>query len=492
MKGRQILVSVLTLAVLLAVAGLSVRLSAHAEGQAQGPQPPEKISGPDAAAAPVSNYFTYQGFLKDGSAPANGQYDFRFDLYPTLTGVGSLLGSSYLYKTNVSVANGLFTVQLDFNSVAGKNLFTGDARYIEISVRHAGSGTYTPLTPRQELTAAPYALSLKPGAIISGTAYQNLKVQSNHPGGGIPAALTGEMLIAKDGVGVYGSHNNTAADAGGAGVWGRTWSPLGSGVEGTGYNGANGVKGTSDWVGVYGESSATANAVGVAGEANASGCFAGIGGCYGVQGISDDGYGVSGQTNNGVALYAYSAGAGVGLRVDGQGSGNLIEAHHGPMFPDRRFYVSNAGDVYADGTWHTPAADMAEMLPAVDELEPGDVLVVGVDGKLARSEEPYQASVVGVYSTKPGFVGGAEDGADLTGKVPLAIVGVVPVKVTAENGPIHPGDLLTTSSMPGHAMKAKPITLDGMTFYPSSVIIGKALGSLETGTGVIQILVTLQ
>ena len=68
--------------------------------------------------------------------------------------------------------------------------------------------------------------------------------------------------------------------------------------------------------------------------------------------------------------------------------------------------MSNAGNVTADGTFTAPAADMAEMLPADAGLEAGDVLAVDAKGNLTRSTQPNQASVVGVYSTKPGFVGG--------------------------------------------------------------------------------------
>ena len=74
---------------------------------------------------------------------------------------------------------------------------------------------------------------------------------------------------------------------------------------------------------------------------------------------------------------------------------------------------------------------------------------------------------------------------NLTGKIPLAVIGVVPVKVSAENGPIHPGDLLVASSTPGYAMKAGPNPSVG-------TVIGKALASLLEGTGMIQILVMLQ
>ena len=68
----------------------------------------------------------------------------------------------------------------------------------------------------------------------------------------------------------------------------------------------------------------------------------------------------------------------------------------------------------------------------------------------------------------------------------MAMVGIVPTKVTAENGPIHRGDLLVSSSTAGFAMKGTDRTrLVG-------AVIGKAMGPLESGTGVIEVLVTLQ
>jgi hypothetical protein len=149
------------------------------------------------------------------------------------------------------------------------------------------------------------------------------------------------------------------------------------------------------------------------------------------------------------------------------------------------FDVDDSGEVYADGSFNPGGADFAEMLPAVDGLEGGDLLTIGPDGRLVRTTHAYQSSVVGVYSTRPGFVGGAGDDDDLSGKIPLAVVGVVPVKANAENGPIDPGDLLVASSTPGHAMKAGPDPRIG-------TVVGKALEGMESGTGVIQILVTLQ
>jgi len=125
------------------------------------------------------------------------------------------------------------------------------------------------------------------------------------------------------------------------------------------------------------------------------------------------------------------------------------------------------------------------MLPGAARLEPGDVLVVGVDGLLAPSSSAFQTAVVGVYSTKPGFVGGSGDGVSPDGSVPLAVLGVVPVKISAENGTIVPGDLLVSSGTPGHAMKAGANP-------PQGTVLGKALESWDEGTGVIRMLVTLQ
>ena len=158
----------------------------------------------------------------------------------------------------------------------------------------------------------------------------------------------------------------------------------------------------------------------------------------------------------------------------------------------RQMRLDGNGNLFVRGTMSGGGADFAEMLPARDGVEPGDVLAIGPDGRLQLSTEPYQDALAGVHSTKPALLGGAQDGADLTGKVPLAVTGIVPVKVTDENGPITPGDLLTSSSTPGRAMKAKKIRVAGVAFYPSGVILGKALSALASGEGVVEALVILQ
>lgn len=176
-----------------------------------------------------------------------------------------------------------------------------------------------------------------------------------------------------------------------------------------------------------------------------------------------------------------------GTDADGAGGGDFISARNNAE-DDSQFRVLTTGEVRSDVGFNTPAADFAEMLPAANDgagLEPGDVLAIGPGAQLIRSTIAYQTSVAGVYSTKPGFVGGMPMEGAAIGTVPLAIMGIVPVKVSAENGAIAPGDLLAASATPGHAMKAGPNA-------PQGSIIGKAMGELPDGTGVIQALITLQ
>lgn len=94
--------------------------------------------------------FTYQGQLNENDNPTTGIYDFKFELYDSLIN-GNQIGSTIIQS--VAVNEGLFTVILDF----GTGVFRGNAHYLEISIRPSGSGDYTTLTPRQPLTAAPYA-----------------------------------------------------------------------------------------------------------------------------------------------------------------------------------------------------------------------------------------------------------------------------------------------------------------------------------------------
>ena len=103
-------------------------------------------------AAPLGAAWTYQGQLTDGGVPASGHYDLEFTLYDDASGGTAVSGP--ITTNAVRVANGLFTAVLDF----GAGAFTGGARWLGIGVRTNGGASFTPLSPRQPLTPAPYAL----------------------------------------------------------------------------------------------------------------------------------------------------------------------------------------------------------------------------------------------------------------------------------------------------------------------------------------------
>jgi hypothetical protein len=191
-----------------------------------------------------------------------------------------------------------------------------------------------------------------------------------------------------------------------------------------------------------------------------------------------------------VGLYGKTASAsGTAAIFDNTAAGDILL---GQVSGVNEFRVTGAGDVFAN-TFTPGGADFAESVDVKgnsDEYEAGEVMAVDPQGRrrLILASEPYSTHVAGIYSTKPGVLATPHhmDDPRLAGEIPLAIVGIVPCKVTAENGPIQPGDLLVTSSTPGHAMRG---TDRGRMM---GAVVGKALEPLASGTGVIEVLVTLQ
>ena len=159
--------------------------------------------------------------------------------------------------------------------------------------------------------------------------------------------------------------------------------------------------------------------------------------------------------------------------------------HAGPTAA--KFRVDEQGNVYADKAFHGQAfksgnADLAEKVNVTGKVEPGDVLSLDPEepSRYRKSTKPYSSLVVGVVSTQPGVTLSEEA---QTSSATLALMGTVPVKATTENGPIQPGNLLTTSSKAGYAMVCKNRS------KCSGAVIGKALESLGEGEGKILMLV---
>ena len=150
----------------------------------------------------------------------------------------------------------------------------------------------------------------------------------------------------------------------------------------------------------------------------------------------------------------------------------------------------DAGNITVKGDITLKNADCAEDfdVSVLAAAEPGTVMVLGEEGSLCQSTEAYDKKVAGVVSgagdLKPGLI--LDKQSESTNRMPIALMGKVYCKVDAQYAPIEVGDLLTTSPTSGHAMKATdPLKAFG-------TIIGKALKSLDAGTGLIPILVALQ
>ena len=115
-------------------------------------------------------------------------------------------------------------------------------------------------------------------------------------------------------------------------------------------------------------------------------------------------------------------------------------------------------------------------------------MVLDQEGRLQQSQRAYDKRVAGVISGagnyKPGLILDRQQARD--NRLPVALVGKVYCRVDAQYAPIAVGDLLTTSSTPGHAMKAT----DPLKAFGS--VIGKALQGLHSGQGLVPILVALQ
>jgi hypothetical protein len=181
-----------------------------------------------------------------------------------------------------------------------------------------------------------------------------------------------------------------------------------------------------------------------------------------VTGTSTDGVGVTGESANSIGIH------GKGGRLAG-------------------FFE---GDVEVTGDIRLANADCAEDfdIADVEHIEPGTVMVLGDEGALYQSHQPYDKRVAGVISGagdyKPGIV--LDKRQSQHKRQPVALLGKVYCKVDAQYASIEVGDLLTTSATPGHAMKA------GEPLQAFGTVIGKALRPLKEGQALIPILIALQ
>lgn len=479
------------------------------------------------AFAPLDSTMTYQGVLDDSGQPANGVFDLRFQLTDAAS-LGLLLQT--VDVGDVTVTDGVFTVQLDF----ALTHFNGEQRWLAIGVRPGASvGAYTTLSPRQELTSAPFAIwSQKPwerngtqiyyngGQVGIGTStpFTNLHVVGGERLTGGPLIIDGPFGAGQSG----NSQSNyciTTGDAlnawnDGTGDAGVFQARNGDAVRATILNSSG-----SPGYAVYGINNDTGTAI--RGEANGTTTSA-----LGVQGVGY--WGLFGVATNAAGWGAVLAGSGAfgggqALQVIGTseflsaaefrggtdaepGSGgyvtigsvtstNIVIDNNEIMARNNgatsTLFLNNDGGIVRVPVLEITGADVAERFPCSEATEPGTVMELDPEnaGQLRVSRGSYNRRVAGVVSGAGNLPAGA-----ILGNLPgeeknpaIAMSGRVWVKCDAASGAIEVGDMLTTSESAGHAMRVADFD------NAHGCVIGKAMSRLAAGEkGLVLVLVNLQ
>ena len=166
----------------------------------------------------------------------------------------------------------------------------------------------------------------------------------------------------------------------------------------------------------------------------------------------------------------------------------------GTATPTSKLHVQGAarvtGNLVVDGNIAAKYQDLAEWVPAAEQLTAGTVVVLdsSKSNQVISSSKSYDTSVAGVISAQPGITLGEKSDE----KVLVATTGRVLVNVDATSGPIQIGDLLVTSDREGFAMKSLPVEIGAARMHRPGTLIGKALEPLAGGTGKILVLLSLQ
>ena len=377
-------------------------------------------------AEPVGTAFTYQGQLKFQGVPMDGKADFYFRLWSAQEG-GSLAGSMGPVSTDVT--NGLFKVDLDF----GHGVFDGSAYWLEVEVAFpSGAGNWTVLSPRQDITPAPYALfaataeglALPYSALANGTATPFAITQT---GGGRAATFATNNVSSDEStfVVIHGGQasagefwiNNPSNDdvalfassvGGGASLFGRNLSS-GPAVEGTALGSGRAASfvtesSTNDSPTIYAEQKGTGRC-----------------GHFRITNAASDLAAVSASTTgDGPAVSGYTVGAGSAMLAKTDGTGYALHADStDDVEPEGGGVVligqENGNNVAIDGN-EIMARSNGEASTLYLNIDGGDVVFGGaIDiGYEIVSADEYDVNTIRVYcpAGKKVLGGGCAGGTD--------------------------------------------------------------------------------
>ncbi|MBU8870958.1 MAG: hypothetical protein KOO60_08880 [Gemmatimonadales bacterium] len=372
----------------------------------------------------------------------------------------------------VEILRGKFCVETDEGKAISAGTHNGTAIYGYMGANRGSLGA-TEASVKGESDDMIGVLGLSP----------NVPVQGTHSTSG----AFGQLGLS--GYGVFGQNGyNENHGYFGSSDFGAYAENAFSGNYGTLGSATSGVHGYSQaGFGVYGQSD-EANAIAVRGYAyNGTGVEGihvsgstthGYLGRYdaGVYGLASNLPGVKGQSSTGPGI--------IGISTTGNAaefSGDVVISNGRVITPVLEITggsdLSEHFEIHPSTTGHSPEAGM---LVCMDTKRPGHLVI---------SEWPYDKKVAGVISgaggVKPGLLMGQKNSV-ADGTNPVALTGRVYCWADATQSPIEPGDLLTTSAIPGHAMKA----VDHGRSH--GTIIGKAMTPLASGKGLVLVLVNLQ
>ncbi len=479
-----------------------------------------------ATAQSVTKQFTYQGFLENGGVPYTGNATFNFALYSQLSSPLGVGLRDQVTLTDVPVSKGVFSVVLNFGDTDAFNapIYDGRALYLQI-VANIGSNSVT-LSPRQLIQPAPVALSL-PNVTPNGA---NVGIGTATPGAKLHVTDSNPNLLALQGSSNFGSYlslNNTS-------VGGENWAFISTGAsngEGAGkllisdqsprfmidtngnvgigtitpermldVNGGGIVRGPVyvDGAFVTGDNVFTGGNLSVDGTAYVAGSTTVIGTIRYASDASPSAHTFDITSGSAIDLigssdiYMNSRGGRKHILINADaGAGNV---GIGTVNPSEKLHVN--GNIRAKVLIIEGGADLAESydVASAGDIKPMPGMVVSIDpdrvGKLRIAAGAYDRTVAGIISGADGIAPGlvlGQKGTVADGEHPIANVGRVWCYVDADaGGPVVPGDLLTTSVTPGHAMKVSDHSISG------GAILGKAMSRLESGKGLVLVLVTLQ